>query len=186
MNDGMIIGQAFFQGRPAPDVWVCLDYIEGTSERNTGRGLRGAPLGITLYNQAEVPAAGPIIAVTNSNGGFLIRFKWDFLGITGTPNDMAPFYHAHADRFTNERIPQVAGPPARTRRRGRIIASPRSVSELMGVNVPIDPEGIAGQAIDIAALWRDVGVSVPCPLVGRSIIETRMFIGYWVFSMSDR
>ena len=113
MNNGMIIGQVFLEGRPAPDVWVSIEYIEGTSELNTGRGIQGVPRGI-------------------------------------------------------------------------IINTPHTVADLIGFNIPIDPEGIAGQAIDIAALWRDVGVSVPCPLVGRSIIETRMFIGYWVFSMSDR
>ncbi|HVG38656.1 MAG TPA: hypothetical protein VM870_05180 [Pyrinomonadaceae bacterium] len=101
MNNGLIIGQAFYNGRAATDVRVCLDYIEGTSEMNVGRGVNGAPGGIQLYNLNETPAhATQLCAPTNNSGAFAISFKWDFLSSGGLPNDIRPFYRVRAVRFT--------------------------------------------------------------------------------------
>lgn len=182
MNNGLIVGQASYNGRAATDVRVCLDYIEGTSEMNVGRGVNGAPGGIQLYTVNEAPAGGTqLCAPTNNAGAFAISFKWDFLGSGGLPNDIRPFYRIRAVRFTGGRVPQMAG-VTNGRRRGLIMNSPRTVADLLGVNIPVEPEGAAGMAVDLASIMRNVGANtLPSPLIGRTVMEIQMFFGIWVF-----
>ena len=181
MNNGMIVGQALYNGQPVSDMFVCLDSIDGVSELNVGRGIHGLQRGIRLFTINEVPAYDSICVPTNSDGGFALMFKWEFLGSGGIPNDLFPFFNAHANRFSGGLVPQTEGVTS-TRHRGMIMNSPSTISELLGINIPVTIEGGAGMAIDIASIWRRAGVNTfPFPAPGRSFIETQMFLGFWVF-----
>jgi hypothetical protein len=182
MNNGLIFGRAFYDRAPAADVIVSLDVMEGTSELNVGRGVAGQPQQIRLFTSDGRPSAGTQLnAQTGRSGEFALSFAWDFLGSGGLPNDTFPFFRAHAVRFLGERIPQMAS-VTRTRRRGIIMNSPRTVADLMGVNIPVDTEGAVGTGVDILSIWRDLGANtLPSPLIGRTAMESQMFLGYWCF-----
>src|SRR5215217_7883907 len=131
MNNGLIIGRATYNGQAATDVSVRLHFIEGSSELNAGRGVNGQGGGISLYNENEQPANNTqLIGRTNRTGGFAVRFKWDFLGSGGLPNDTQPFFRVSASRFTGGRVPQSAGTTF-GRKRGIIMNSPRTVADLL-------------------------------------------------------
>lgn len=92
MNNGLIVGRAFYNRQPVAGIQVNLARVEGTSEMNVGRGVQGAAGTMQLYTVNETPATGVQLGTTtNRNGGFAIRFKWDFLGSGGIPNDTRPF-----------------------------------------------------------------------------------------------
>lgn len=65
--------------------------------------------------------------------------------------------------------------------------SPRTVADLLGVNIPVEPEGAVGMGIDISSILTSADMhgpavnTLPSPLIGRTIMETQMFFGIWVF-----